>query len=54
VLNRFTDKNKAERTRFWSMHGRGVKDIIEAALHEAFMLSATGVDILNIDFNEEE
>jgi hypothetical protein len=47
ALIRFTvdhlasEKNKAERTRFWSVLGRTVKDVIRNALRVAFIRSAT-------------
>jgi hypothetical protein len=40
-----SEKNKAERTRFWSVLGRTVNDVIGNALRVAFIRSATEAGI---------
>jgi hypothetical protein len=59
ALIRFTvdhlasEKNKAEPTRFWSVLGRAVKDVIGNALRVAFIRSATEAGI-PLDSGKEE
>jgi hypothetical protein len=58
ALNRFIgdhplpEKNKAKRTRFWSVLGGTVMDVIENARHVGFIRLATKIGIVNLDTDE--